>query len=303
MSGVNSKVTPKFNFKDYLKDKRELFESSLEKSLPLNANIHPGLLKAMQYSLTAGGKRLRPILAMASCEACGGRAEDVLVPAVAIEFIHTYSLIHDDLPAMDNAELRRGKPTCHKVFGEAMAILAGDALLTEAFALLAWWASEEKKGTMACKLVKEIASAAGVAGMVSGQAFDLDEKQPTTISELDKLHLLKTGALIKASVRAGGIVAKADRKKLQALSAYGENIGLAFQIVDDLLDEEGEDTGKDKGKDASSGKKTYLYFMGKNNALKRARDLVVKAKKELTIFGDKGNPLCAIADYIVERKK
>lgn len=303
MSGVKSKVTQKFNFKNYLKDKRNLFESSLEKSLPKNANTHKGLLKAMQYSLTAGGKRLRPILAMASCEACGGRAEDVLVPAVAIEFIHTYSLIHDDLPAMDNAGLRRGKPTCHKVFGEAMAILAGDALLTEAFALLAWWANEEKRETLACKLVKEIATAAGVAGMVSGQAFDLDEKQPASMSELDKLHMLKTGALIKASVRAGGILAKADRNKLQALSVYGENIGLAFQIVDDLLDQTEEDTGKDKGKDASLGKKTYLFFMGKDDALKRATDLVVKAKKELKIFGKKGEALCAIADYIVKRKK
>lgn len=302
MSIKQAEISPEFNFKNYLEVKRREFDLFLEKSLPRNVDIHPGLLTAMRYSVTAGGKRLRPILAMAACEACGGKAKDVLIPAVAIEFIHTYSLIHDDLPAMDNADLRRGKPTCHKVFGEAMAILAGDALLTEAFVLLGWWASEEKKGTMGAKMVREIAIAAGVAGMVSGQAFDLDENQPESVLALDKLHLLKTGALIKASVLAGAIVAKADKKKFQALSIYGENIGLAFQIVDDILDES-EQTGKDRGRDAILGKKTYLFFMDRNLALKRAQDLIVQAKKELEIFGEKGRVLSAIADYIVARKK
>jgi geranylgeranyl diphosphate synthase type II len=239
---------------------------------------------------------------MASCEAAGGAPEEALIPAIAIEYVHTYSLIHDDLPAMDNAELRRGKPTCHKAYNEATAILAGDALLTEAFNLIARWGAETDNGDMATTLIRELAQAAGVEGMVSGQAFDLEEKGPSSIKELDRLHSLKTGAVIRASVRMGAIVAGADKMQLVALTRYAENIGLAFQIIDDLLDEEGETTGKDIGKDAACGKKTYLNLAGKEESRQRSSKLIEKAKSELKVFGDNAQPLAQLADYVILRK-
>lgn len=257
----------------------------------------------MRYSVFAGGKRIRPILVTASAEVFGKTAEDVINIACAIELIHTYSLIHDDLPAIDNDDLRRGMPTNHKVFGEAIAILAGDALLTKAFQIM----SMGRGGaTPPLQAIHEIAKAAGSTGMVGGQVVDIEsEGKEVLFPILEYIHIHKTGELILASCRAGAIMANAENKGLEAITKYGEAIGLAFQIADDILDVEGnkEEAGKNIGGDAKKGKATYPSVLGVDESRKRAKELVDIAIASLKDFDEKAEPLRAIARYIVERRK
>jgi len=325
------------DIQDYLKEKRELIDSYLKSYF--DNLFEPFVLhEAMTYSLFAGGKRIRPILVLASYEACGKNPEDIISQAAALELIHTYSLIHDDLPSMDNDNLRRGRPTNHKVFGEAMAVLAGDALLTEAFHMMTnsntpyiksrmcelstdelftiipassrrnrvrAYSDVEIKPSSLIKVVKEVALAAGACGMVGGQAQDiLSEKAKADEKMLRFIHLHKTAALIKASVKIGGILAEAGERKMKALTKYGENIGLAFQIIDDILDVEGttEELGKDAGSDELKKKMTYPSFYGLKAARKKARDLSATAVEALHIFSHRANFLREIAVYLIERR-
>ncbi len=293
-----------FSLPQYLAERRRLVEGTLEKFLPPEGPGHSDIREGMRHSLLAEGKRFRPILMLAACEACGGDPEDALEPACAIEFVHAYSLVHDDLPAMDNAELRRGQPACHRAYGEANAILVGDALLTEAWRIISRWGKERPgREPTALKMMDELACGAGLEGMVSGQAYDIDEQAPAGIDALDNLHRLKTGALIKASVRMGAICAGAGDAELEKLTRYAEAVGLAFQVVDDVLDAEGADMGKDKGADAARGKVTYPVLSGVEESRARGQRLVNVAHEALDgIEGDTG-PLAAIAEYAIERKK
>jgi len=293
-----------FSLPRYLAERRKLVESALRKSLPPEGPGHPAVRAGMRHSLLAEGKRFRPILMLAACEACGGDWEDALEPACAVEFVHAYSLVHDDLPAMDDAELRRGRPTCHRAFGEANAILVGDALLTEAWGIISRWAAARPgRERAALRMMDELARGAGIEGMVSGQAYDIDDHKPADIEALDDLHRLKTGALIKASVRMGAVCAGAGPDELGKLTRYAEAVGLAFQVVDDLLDAEGADTGKDKGADAARGKVTYPVLAGVKGARARAKELLGDALDALEGLEGDTAPLAAIAGYAVERKK
>jgi geranylgeranyl diphosphate synthase, type II len=308
-----------FDIKAYLKEKRELIDSYLESyfSVPSEPSI---LHEAMRYSLFAGGKRIRPILALSSYEACGGDPKNIIPYASALELIHTYSLIHDDLPSMDNDDLRRGKPTSHKVFGEAMAILAGDALLTEAFLMLTnnppspstsrrplvkEGLYKETNPSSLIKVIREVALSAGVHGMVGGQALDIssENSQPDR-DTLTFIHLHKTAALITASVRMGGILADSDEHTLKALTKYGENIGLAFQIIDDILDIEGnaEELGKTAGSDMKMKKMTYPSLYGIKKSRKEAEDLISEAIDALALFSSEADQLRGIAHYLIQRR-
>jgi geranylgeranyl diphosphate synthase type II len=291
------------NIKDYLSEKRELIDSYLK--LYFVAPSSPSILhEAMKYSLFAGGKRVRPILALASYEACGGDTRKIIPQAAALELIHTYSLIHDDLPSMDNDDLRRGKPTNHKMFGEAMAILAGDALLTEAFFMMTQ-ADIKIKPSILLKAVREVALAAGHNGMVGGQAQDFISEDAEPDSEtLEFIHLHKTAALIKSSVRIGPILAGSRKEKLQALTKYGENTGLAFQIIDDMLDVEGsaEELGKPVGSDSRKKKMTYPSLYGIEGARKKANELISIAIDAIGIFSSEADPLREIAGYLAKRR-
>lgn len=254
------------DIKAYLHKKRIQVDKALETLVPRTGTFPPTVIEAMRYSLFAGGKRVRPILAIASAEALGADARGMLPAAGALELIHTYSLIHDDLPAMDNDDFRRGRPTCHKVYGDAMAILAGDGLLNLAFEVL----SDPKRlkavpARRMLAITREIAAASGVFGMVGGQVVDMEsEGKDVDFPTLEYIHTHKTGALIRASVRVGALYGGASEKKLKALTRYGEYIGLAFQIADDILDIVGkqEDIGKDVGSDLKKGKKTFPSFYG-----------------------------------------
>jgi geranylgeranyl diphosphate synthase type II len=299
------KVAP-FDVLLYLRDKRALVDAFL-KSYFENSCQPSVLYDAMKYSLFAGGKRIRPILMCASYEACGGEPEDIVPQAASVELIHTYSLIHDDLPAMDNDDLRRGKPTNHKVFGEAMAILAGDALLTEAFSMMAVPISQRKtlRSTYIMNAIKEIAFAAGAYGMVGGQAQDiLSEGSEPDEHTLKFIHLHKTAALIKASVRIGALLAGARGTKLKSLTIYGENIGLAFQIIDDILDIEGntEELGKSAGSDIEKHKMTYPSLFGIDGSRRKAQELVAEGIDALRKFSSEAEPLREIARYLIERR-
>ncbi|MDP2755034.1 MAG: polyprenyl synthetase family protein [Nitrospirota bacterium] len=341
------------NIKTYLKEKRELIDPYLK--LYFAAPSLPSVLhEAMRYSLFAGGKRIRPILALASYEACGRDPNDIIPQAAALELIHTYSLIHDDLPAMDNDDLRRGKPTNHKVFGEAMAILAGDALLTEAFSMLSntnppsppfskrgdtevrdpltkvekgglsgensppptpppsrgrdrvGGSSDMKiKPSSLMRVIRDIAISAGACGMVGGQAQDiLSENTKPDIDTLHFIHLHKTAALITASVRMGPILADSDEDTLKALTSYGKNIGLAFQIIDDILDVEGntKELGKSSGSDKKKKKMTYPSLLGIEGSRQKAQDLISEAINILRIFSSNADPLREIARYLIKRR-
>jgi len=293
------------DIKSYLKEKRELIDSYLESyfSIPSEPFV---LHEAMRYSLFAGGKRIRPILALASYEACGGNPKDIVPYATALELIHTYSLIHDDLPSMDNDDLRRGKPTNHKVFGEAMAILAGDALLTEAFLMLSNNPhSSSLKLSDLIKIIREVSLASGVHGMVGGQALDIfSENIEPDKDTLDFIHLHKTAALITASVRMGAILANIKEKKLKALTEYGTGIGLAFQIIDDILDIEGnaEELGKTAGSDIKMKKMTYPALCGTEKSRQKAKDLISDAIDSLKIFSSEADQLRKIARYLLKRR-
>ena len=264
------------------------------------ASIH----KAMRYSLFAGGKRIRPILGIAAARAVSDSPDGVENAVCSLELIHTYSLIHDDLPALDNDDLRRGRPTCHKVFGDAMAILAGDALLTLAFEVLSRLSGVSAETKI--RLVEELARASGtVGGMIGGQVHDIEgERKPPTARLLDSIHRAKTGALLRASVRMGAIYAGATAEELFALSQYGEHVGLAFQIVDDVLDveESSEALGKTAGKDQAQHKITFPAVYGLERSRHMAEEERLAAHTALRSFDDRADRLRQIADYIVNRK-
>ena len=266
----------------------------------------PTLQEAMRYSVQAGGKRLRPLLAMATAETLGHPGEKLLPVAAALELVHTYSLIHDDLPAMDDSDLRRGKPTCHRVYGEALAILAGDALLTLAFELLAGYGLQENCPERALQIALELARAAGRDGMVGGQVLDLEaEGKAVGLEELETIDRLKTGALLQAAVRCGAIAAGASPAVLKALSGYGSCLGLAFQIADDLLDLEGDaaEMGKATGADQARGKATFPALLGKEAARRRADSLYREALEALEMLGQPAELLLELARRLVFRSK
>ena len=295
------------DLKKYLQEKEDIVNKALDTLLPKEDEFPQRLHKAMRSSVFAGGKRIRPILAIAAAEVFGKTAANVINIACAIELIHTYSLIHDDLPAIDNDDLRRGLPTNHKVFGEAIALLAGDALLTKAFQIMSQpSAVSGQQSALILKSIHEIAKAAGSTGMVGGQVVDIEsEGKEVAFPVLEYIHIHKTGELILASVRAGAILAGAENKELETITRYGEAIGLAFQIADDIIDVEGnkEDVGKNIGGDAKKGKVTYPSILGVDESRKRARELVDMAITALKDFDRKAEPLREIARYIVERRK
>ena len=295
------------DIKKYLQEKGDIVNKALDRLLPGENEFPQKLHKAMRYSVFAGGKRIRPVLVMASAETFGGLTDSIIDIACAVELIHTYSLIHDDLPAIDNDDMRRGMPTCHKVFGEAMAILAGDALLTSAFDVMAdTHTSTDEERLLLLKTIQEIARAAGSTGMVGGQVLDIEsEGKDVAFPVLEYIHIHKTGELILASIRAGAIMKNAGDKELEAMTRYGEAIGLAFQIADDILDVEGnkEDTGKNVGGDAKKEKVTYPSILGIEESKKRARELTDIALASVEGFGKKAEPLREIAKYIVARRK
>jgi geranylgeranyl diphosphate synthase type II len=292
----------------YLKQKRALVEAHLDAALQPAPGLPEPLREAMRYSLLGGGKRLRPILAILACEAGGGSAEAALPAGSAVEMVHTYSLIHDDLPAMDDDDLRRGRPTCHKQYGEALAILAGDALLTLAFQVLA----EGYPAATAAACCRELARGAGMAGMVGGQVADLAwEKRGGTLADLESLHARKTGALFRASLRMGAWAAQGERpggpaaELLDALEGFGRCFGLAFQITDDLLDVQSaaDRAGKRTQKDAGRGKLTYPGFLGVAESEARAQRLCDEAQQHLKPLGQAGERLAALARSLLGRDR
>jgi geranylgeranyl diphosphate synthase, type II len=300
---TQSAKSTSFNLKGYLVAQQELVEAALDRSLPL---IYPEqIYEAMRYSLLAGGKRLRPILCLATCELAGGTVAMAMPTACALEMIHTMSLIHDDLPAMDNDDYRRGQLTNHKVFGEAVAILAGDGLLAYAFEHIV----EETVNVPADRLIKVVARlgrAVGAAGLVGGQVVDLDCEgaKGITLETLNFIHTHKTAALLETSVVSGAILAGAPEADIQRLSRYAQAIGLAFQIVDDILDitATAEELGKTAGKDVNAQKATYPSFWGIEESQRQAQQLIDQAKAEVASFGDSAQPLMALAEYITARK-
>jgi geranylgeranyl diphosphate synthase type II len=293
--------------KAYLQDRQKIVEEALEHYLPAD-DIPAKIYEAVHYSVFNGGKRIRPILCLAAAEAVGGDLASAMPVACALELIHAYSLIHDDLPAMDNDDFRRGKPTCHKVFGEDMAILAGDALLTEAFVLLSRAEKVRLSGFSAERrlaVIQEIAYAAGISGMVGGQALDmLSGKSGADENTLREIHRRKTGALIVAAVKSGAVIFNAGKDKIQALAEYGINVGLAFQIADDILNVEGdrELMGKNTGSDAARNKLTYPSLLGMELAKEKLAKYIDAAVASLSNFDERAMPLIVIARYVMERK-
>jgi geranylgeranyl diphosphate synthase type II len=288
----------------YLAQRQQQVERALQAALPPATRKPATIHKAMRYSLFAGGaKRLRPILCLAAAEACGGDPAEVLPLACAVECVHTYSLIHDDLPSMDDDDFRRGQPTCHKVFGEGMAVLAGDALLTFAFELVAKANGWPRYGTRA--LVEELAVTAGSLKLIAGQVADLEgEGQPVTPRQLRYIHQCKTAALLTTAIRFGGMSANASAKQLAALSTFGEALGLAFQVIDDILDvtQTSEKLGKSAGKDLSAQKATYPSVLGLDEARHEARRLTAQAHAALGGFGAAADALRALADHLLQRE-
>jgi geranylgeranyl diphosphate synthase type II len=295
------------DLKAYLKEKRGVVDEALEKLFPEPDGPAADVVRAMRYSLFAGGKRLRPILCIAGAEAVGGEGRAVLSVACALELIHTYSLIHDDLPVMDDDDLRRGKPTNHKVYGEAVALLAGDGLLTEAFRVMSRMdAYRDVEPRAVLRVIWLVAEAAGHRGMVGGQTVDIQSEGREVDSALVRfIHTHKTGALIAASVTAGSILGGADEEQTAAMSAYGENIGLAFQIADDILDVEGnlEEMGKAVGGDAQRRKITYPGVLGLEKSKETQKMLVSQGIDFLNRFDHRADPLRYLATYIIERKR
>jgi geranylgeranyl diphosphate synthase type II len=293
-----------FDLEAYMKVRAAAVDVALDRFLPPETQRPETLHKAMRYSVFAGGKRLRPVLVIAGAEAVGGTAERVMPTACALEMIHTYSLVHDDLPAMDNDDFRRGVPTNHKVFGEAIAILAGDALLTLAFRLVADNVRSADLGAIQA-VVADVADAAGHAGMVAGQVADLEaEGRQVGAETLDYIHVHKTGALIRTSLRVGAMLCGATPEQVRALSVAGADLGLAFQIVDDILDvvASSEELGKTAGKDQIQQKATFPAIHGLEASRARARSLIAEADEALTAFGPSAEPIRALGRFILERK-
>lgn len=298
----SSQPESSFDLSTYLVKRKEAIEVALDSALPV---IYPEkIYEAMRYSLLAGGKRLRPILCLASCELAGGTISMAIPTACAVEMIHTMSLIHDDLPAMDNDDYRRGKLTNHKVYGENIAVLAGDGLLTYAFEFIAT-KTENVPPQQVLQTIAHLTRASGAAGLVAGQVVDMESEGKTDVSleTLNYIHAHKTGALLEASVVCGAILASASEADLQRLSRFAQNIGLAFQIIDDILDITAtqEELGKTAGKDVQAGKVTYPSLWGIEESRRQASQLVADAKAQLAVFGSKALPLQAIADFITSR--
>jgi geranylgeranyl diphosphate synthase type II len=294
---------------EFLQDARRRVEEALDRFLPVvdrspSADCPAGLAEAMRYSLLGGGKRLRPILALLAAEACGADPALAIPAACALEMVHTYSLIHDDLPAMDDDDLRRGRPTCHKAFDEATAILAGDGLLTLAFEVIV---RHTRPPEAAANCVRALAEGAGPLGMVGGQMADLQAEGQTdgNAEALEAIHRRKTGALLRAALKMGAAVAQAPEPVARALDEYGRAVGLAFQIVDDLLDVQGDEAklGKRVGKDSGLGKWTYPGFWGVEGSRRRARQLAEEAVAALGPLGDRGAKLKALALDLLERDR
>jgi len=292
-----------FDLAAYLKEKQQIVEDALEKSLPIAQPEK--IYQAMRYSLLAGGKRLRPILCLASCELIGGDLAIALPTACALEMIHTMSLIHDDLPAMDNDDYRRGKLTNHKVYGENIAILAGDGLLAYAFEYVGL-ETKDVPAQRVLEVITRLGRTVGGTGLVGGQVLDLESegKPDITTEALTEIHTRKTGALLETSVVSGAILAGASSEDLQRLSTYAQNIGLAFQIVDDILDITAtkEELGKTAGKDLQAEKATYPKLWGIEASREQAKQMIDKAIGQLSVYGEKAQALRAIASYIIERK-
>ena len=298
----NMITTQVFDLSRYLSERQALVEAALDRAI---AVVYPTTIyESMRYSLMAGGKRLRPILCLATCEMVGGTLEMAMPTACALEMIHTMSLIHDDLPAMDNDDYRRGKLTNHKVYGDDIAILAGDGLLAYAFEHLAAQ-TQNVPAERTLQVVVQLAQAVGAAGLVGGQAVDLESegKPDVTLETLSYIHRHKTGALLEACVISGAILAGVSDADRQPLSRYAQDIGLAFQIVDDVLDitATSAELGKSAGKDLQAQKATYPSFWGIEESKRQANQLVADAKAQLAPYGDRAQPLLAIADYITAR--
>ena len=291
-------------YEEKIKAMRNLTETALEQYVQPERLPQKTVYEAMRYSLLSGGKRLRPILTLLSCEACGGHAEDAVPFACALEMIHTYSLIHDDLPAMDNDELRRGMPTNHIKFGEAMAILAGDALLNRAFELASSKSQITAERTIAA--IRILSESSGAYGMIGGQVIDIESEHKTiSAEELKHLHALKTGAIIRAAGKMGAVIAGAEQEKIDALDAFCLNLGIAFQIQDDILDVTGteEALGKPIGSDAENGKTTYITLYGKERAGELSEEYTRRAVDALSVFGEEKKYLVALAEHLTNRRK
>ncbi|MEY2507141.1 MAG: geranylgeranyl diphosphate synthase, type [Verrucomicrobiota bacterium] len=291
------------DLKRYLVARQKEVDRALDRFLPKAAVSPATLHKAMRYSLFAGGKRLRPILCLAAAEACGGTTNAALPQACAVECIHTYSLIHDDLPSMDNDDLRRGRPTCHKVFGDAIAILAGDALLTFAFEIATRTAPVSRYDVR--DIFREITGAAGSRKLIAGQVADLEaEGRRITRAQVRSIHENKTAALLTTSVRLGAMAANANAKQLAAVTTFGRALGLAFQVIDDILDvtQTSEKLGKSAGKDLAAQKATYPAVLGLEKSRGEARRLTKQAHRALEPLGENARTLRALADYLLARE-
>ncbi|MDU6982811.1 MAG: polyprenyl synthetase family protein [Terrisporobacter othiniensis] len=291
-------------FKTVLKEKIDYIETLLNEYMPKEEGYQQTIMKAMNYSLKAGGKRLRPILTLESCKIVGGKEEDAIPFAMAIEMIHTYSLIHDDLPALDNDDLRRGKPTNHKVFGDGMATLAGDALLNYAFEVMLSSSINKKDSNKYLKAINEIAKHAGIYGMIGGQVVDVEsENKIIDKDKLDFIHLNKTAAMIVGCMRAGAIIGGATEEELEKVTKYGKNIGLSFQIVDDILDITGDEEklGKPIGSDIENHKSTYPSLLGLEKSREIARQLIEEGKSSIDGLSSEIDFLNQLGDYIISR--
>ena len=297
------KSLPPFDLKSYLAERQRRVERALQRALPPAARKPATIHKAMRYSMFAGGaKRLRPVLCLAAAEACGGDPDEALPLACAVECIHTYSLIHDDLPSMDNDDFRRGQPTCHKVFGDGMAVLAGDALLTFAFEMVARANAWPRYGTRA--LLAELARTSGSLQLIAGQVADLEgEGRKVDVKQLRFIHECKTAALLTTAIRFGGMSANVPAAKLRSLTDFGRALGLAFQVIDDILDvtQTSEKLGKSAGKDIAAQKATYPALLGLEGAREEARRLTAQAHTALKPLGRKAEALRGLADHLLER--
>ncbi|MST01165.1 MAG: polyprenyl synthetase family protein [Pedosphaera sp.] len=299
-----SRNTHAFDLAHYLDTRTAAVNRALDCFLPKETAKPPSIHRAMRYSIFAGGKRMRPALVLAAAEACGGATADALPAACAVECIHTYSLIHDDLPAMDNDDFRRGKPTNHKIFGEGIAILAGDALLTQSFEILAQAKATARYSHRA--LVLELARASGSLQLIAGQVADLEgEGKATSLPQLRYIHERKTSALLCCSARLGGMSANCTAAQLRALTDFGCHVGLAFQVIDDILDvtQTSEQLGKTAGKDVATQKSTYPRLVGLEKSKKIAAQLTTKAFAALKIFKGKAATLEALAEHLLKRDK